>query len=186
MKRKGSDFLSFFGAGVTGHQTVTAGPEGWVVDFRIGTVEAPFTAWVGGRDVPALTPGHRWVYAVPREGLQTALVTLDPQDHPVWVYADVIAGSGTDDRGFPWTDDMYLDLTALCAAQPGGMWHVTRAAVIDTEDLEDALRRGRVTFEEAVAAWQAARRGLAELENGTLAPLKLVRAYLAGAAASPP
>lgn len=120
MKRKGSDFLGFFG-GVTGNQTITANSAGWIVDFVIATVANTLSEKVAGREVPSLWPGFRWIYWVPREDYHTALLFLDEIGHPLWCYFDIICGSGEDELGFPWTDAAYLDIVALCEVRKNGM-----------------------------------------------------------------
>ena len=174
MKRKGSDFLGFF-PGVTGTQRVSTWEDGWLVDFQIGDTPQRLTQRVGGREVASLSPGHRWLYWVPRGGESTCLVFLDDRDRPVWCYADVIAGSGMDERGFPWTDDVYLDVVALCEVRDG-RWVSHSAEIIDRHDLAQALALSAISRERANWAEAVAESVRAALTSSTYAPLERIEA----------
>lgn len=179
MKRKDSHFLDFFGSrGVTGEQTLTALPAGWIVDFRVLDVPEPVWEVVCGQQVPSLVVGARWVYWIPRSGHHTLLVFLNASNEPQWFYADVIETSGLDDSGYPWTDDLYLDVVALGAVTPDNSWLITDTEIIDMDELDAALSEGKVTQTQFDLAWAEARRVESMLRENAFPPLDVVQAHL--------
>lgn len=127
-----------------------------------------------------MVAGFRWLYWVPKEGHHTFLVFLNGAGQPEWFYADVIAKAGIDEAGIPWTDDLYLDVVALCEVLPDGRWRTIEAEIIDQDDLEWALKTGKITPEQHAFAWAEANAVQHALEAQAFAPLDVVRAYLTG------
>lgn len=186
MKRKGTSFLDFFGRqGVKGVQRVCTYAEGWIVDFKPQDIPNPVWEAVCGRQVPSLVEGMRWVYWIPMQGNHTLLVFLTDNNQPVWFYSDVIAGSGIDAEGLPWTDDLYLDVVAIAAENSESLWYVTDTEIIDKDELEEALQTGKVTPEQYAMAWAEARQLEKDLRQNTFPPLDIIRAYVSGTRLAP-
>lgn len=173
MKRKGSDYLGFF-PGVRGTQGVRSLPGAWLVDLRLHEVPEPRSQVVCGRVCGSLVAGFRWLYFVPHDARHALLAILNADGQPEWLYIDVCAGSGLDEQGQPYVDDLYLDVVALCTPD----WRVTDTEIIDADELEAALGAGLVTSEQATFAWAEARAVQAALRAGTFAPLETVRGAL--------
>lgn len=177
MKRKGSDFAGFFSSVVATQQVTNLG-EGWIIDFRIQDTPDHVTERVAGQEVASLWPGYRWLYWVPKHDESTCLVFLNAQGHPVWCYADVIAGVSVDERGYPSTDDAYLDVVALCSVDDG-RWTSREAEVIDHDDLSQALMSGTITAREAGRAEEVALAVQTALNQSRYGPLERLRAWAA-------
>ncbi|WP_272976512.1 DUF402 domain-containing protein [Deinococcus geothermalis] len=178
MKRKVFDLRAW--PRVARHtQTVTAVPGYVIVDFTAHEVTRPLDVSFGDRTLRILDDGYRWVRVHPTGTGQGALgdaltVQLNAAGQPQQLYVDIHAGEGVGEGGFPWTDDLYLDVIADWQAG----WRAGETHVIDGEELAEAVRAGRVTPELAQAAWAHARQVEEALRAGTYAPLGVVRAYL--------
>lgn len=178
MKRKGSDFAGFFSV-ATGTQQVIDLGDSWVIDFQIDYTPESLRQQIAGRDVASLHSGYRWLYWVPKRGESTCLVFLDEKGKPVWCYADVIAGVGMDERGYPWTDDVYLDVVALCEVEDG-KWVSQSAEIIDRDDLTRALTFDRITAAEAKHAEDVASSVQAALNHSSFTPLQRLEEFAGG------
>lgn len=179
MKHKRADYRNWHRVEPgTGEQTRLELPGGWLVDYRAGQVLKPLHVPVCGQQRTILDTGYRWVHYAPRDRQHALTVHLDPAGVPQQLYVDICAGSGVDADGWPYTDDLYLDVIALCEVQPGGRWHVTETEIIDIHELEDAVRGGEVTPAQADLAWAEARAVQAALLAQTFGPVEVVRGYL--------
>lgn len=181
MKRKVFDLRAWTRA--TRHsQTVTRIPGFVIVDFTAHEVARVQDVAFGERTLRILGDGYRWVRVHPTgEGAATentigdALTAmLDASGQPAQLYVDIHAGEGVSDDGFPWHDDLYLDVIADW--QPG--WRVSETHIIDADDLEGAVRAGLVTPQMAEAAWAHARKVEEELREGRYGPVRVLRGYL--------
>ncbi|MDP9371397.1 MAG: DUF402 domain-containing protein [Chloroflexota bacterium] len=112
--------------------------------------------------------GFSWLQHFPADARHT-LTTMFDADHKVvqW-YVDICKGHGVDEQGIPWFDDLYLDIAAL----PSG-----EVYLLDADELEEALREGRVSREDYDFAWREARRLLAAIERDELPLLRLSEAH---------
>lgn len=178
MKRKVFDLRPW--ARVARHtQTVTAVPGHVIVDFTAHEVARTLDVPFGERSVRILDDGHRWVRVHPTGTGEGALgdaltVMLNAVGQPEQLYVDIHAGEGVGADGFPWIDDLYLDVIADW--QPG--WRVTETHIIDGDELAEAVAAGLVSPTLAGAAWARARQVEEALRLGTYPPLHVVRAYL--------
>ncbi|MEF2278098.1 DUF402 domain-containing protein [Deinococcus sp. YIM 134068] len=178
MKRKTFDLRPWSRA--TRHsQTVTHIPGFVIVDFIAHEVARVQDVTFGERTLRILADGYRWVRVHPTgvgEGVMGDALTvmLDASGQPAQLYVDIHAGEGLGEDGFPWHDDLYLDVIADW--QPG--WRVSETHIIDADDLEEAVRAGQVTPEMAEAAWAHARKVEQELRERRYGPLEVVRRYL--------
>ncbi|GAA5512228.1 hypothetical protein Dcar01_00942 [Deinococcus carri] len=175
MKRKGNDYVAWFGSG---EQQVLRVPNGWLVEYRPGKVETPLDVTLLGQTVRVLDSGYRWVDVVPDTGHHALKVQMDGQGVPRQLYVDIFRESGLDAAGVPWVNDLYLDVVALCQVLPDGRWQVTAAEIIDVDELEEALAAGRVTPREAALAWEQAQAAQAALLAQAFPLLEVVRQYV--------
>lgn len=177
MKRKRFDRRHWPRA-LSGDQTTLSLPGGLIVDYRAGQVTAPKRVSVAGRALCILDSGYRWVHYAPSREKHALTVQLDAAGRVQQLYVDVSEAVGVDPDGLPWIDDLYLDVVGLVDVQSDGRWQVTTTEVIDQDELEAALRSGRVTPEQHALAWAEARRVLAALHAQSFGPLAVVRRYL--------
>lgn len=162
----------------TGQQTGGPYARGWVSDFTAGSVLKPLVVTVCGERRPILQDGFCWVqYLEP--GTHNALtVHLDSAGVPQQLYVDIGQTTGLDADAIAYIDDLYLDVTAVCEVQPDGHWRVTRAEIIDIDELEEALKAGHVSSEQYALAWAEARAVEVALLEQRFEPVNVIRAYL--------
>ncbi|WP_051517242.1 DUF402 domain-containing protein [Deinococcus phoenicis] len=178
MKRKGNDYAAWFGVG---EQQVIKVPGGSIVDYRPGMVETPLDVTILGQTVRVLASGYRWVDFIPTAGHHALKVQMNEWGVPLQLYVDVFRESGIDGNGVPWINDLYLDVVALCEVRLDGEWHVTKAEIIDADELEDALAEGRVSQGDAELSWEQARVAEAALREQNFALVEVIRQYVRGA-----
>ncbi|MDR6217173.1 DUF402 domain-containing protein [Deinococcus soli (ex Cha et al. 2016)] len=181
MKRKVFDLSGW--ARVTRHtQTVLHVPGHVIVDFVAHDVIRPLDVPIPGRDGlrRILGSGYRWVRAHPTTGEGTPgsalTIQLDPTGRPVQYYIDLHGGEGWHDSGHPWHDDLYLDVTGHPAEHDP--WTVAATAIIDGDELDDAVTQGLVTPAQADATWTHARHVETQLQTGTYPPVHVLKRYL--------
>ncbi|WP_420597403.1 DUF402 domain-containing protein [Deinococcus sp.] len=177
MKRKRFDRRNWQRVVGGGDQTTLALPGGLIVDYRAVEVITPLEVPFAGRTLRILDSGYRWVSYVPFKARHALTVQLDALGHLQQLYVDVGETTGIDDDGLPWIDDLYLDVVGV-ATPSAESWMVSETEVLDEDELDDALRLGRVTPPQYQIAWAEARAVLAALETQQFAPLDVVRRYL--------
>lgn len=149
-------------------------PTGTLVDVLALQVAQPKWVTLGGKELCILDTGYRWVHYAPHAAQHALTVQLDADGVPVQFYVDVTEGSGLDDEGLPWLDDLYLDIVARVTPD----WQVTATEIIDQDELEAALQTGIITRAQYDLAWAEARRVETALQAGTFSPVAVVRRYL--------
>jgi predicted RNA-binding protein associated with RNAse of E/G family len=112
--------------------------------------------------------GYALLQHYPDGARHVLLTVFDATGQPVLWYFDVVAGHGLDERGVPWFDDLYLDLTLL----PSG-----RIDLLDADELDRALARGLVTPEQHAEAHAEAARLRHTLVAGDLPLLRLAEEH---------
>ncbi len=108
--------------------------------------------------------GFLWTQHFP-QGTNYALTTaFDASGQVVQWYIDICKRHGVNEQGIPWYDDLYLDITIF----PSG-----EVEILDADELEEALREGKVSQEDYDLAWHETHRILQEIERGTFPLFKL-------------
>ena len=130
----------------------------------------PFYSLVDDQPCCVAATGYSWLQHFPTGAHHTVTTMFDPDGNVVQWYIDVCRQHGVDVDGVPWFDDLYLDIVV----SPAGT-----IRLLDTEELEDAVRRGLVPPAEYTLAWREARRLQAAIEQGTLPLLALSVAHRA-------
>ncbi|WP_407539149.1 DUF402 domain-containing protein [Deinococcus radiomollis] len=181
MKRKVFD-LSGWTRADSHVQTVTHLPGYVIVDFRAGPVSRPLDLFSFGRVFRLLDTGYRWLRVHPHgagEGVMGHALTvqLNAQGVPIQLYIDIHGGEGVTASGFPWHDDLYLDV--LCQVESLS-WKVVGVEYIDQDELQEAFENGLVGAGQVAASYAEADRVRASLLAGTFSPLLVARTYLAG------
>ena len=120
-------------------------------------VDTPLVRSIRGRQTTLVDRGYAWLQYYLTGSDFSAVATIDPQGNLVQWYLDVISGMGINGDGYPWYDDLYLDVIAT----PEG-W----VEIIDGEDLDAALVNGVIDQRLYGQAWRSAERLAGELQRG--------------------
>ncbi|WP_424951831.1 DUF402 domain-containing protein [Deinococcus sp.] len=179
MKRKTFD-LSGWARAESHTQTVSQMGGHIIVDFRAGRVSRPYDVHAFGETQRVLDSGYRWLRIHPHgagEGVMGHALTvqLDGVGAPVQLYIDIHGGEGVTKSGFPWHDDLYLDVLGRIDPES---WVVAGTELIDQDELQEALDAGRVSTEQFRASHAEAERVRAALMAGTFGPVLVARVYL--------
>ncbi|WP_189006512.1 DUF402 domain-containing protein [Deinococcus malanensis] len=182
MKRKVHD-LRAWSRSARHEQLVLHLPGHVIVDYTAHEVVRPLDVPFGGRVIRVLDHGYRWVRVHPTGsggGVMGDALTaqLDGDGLPRQLYVDVHGGEGVGEDGLPWIDDLYLDVIGNWVVGPECPGRVTETHIIDGDELEDAVRDGRMTAAQAEATWAHARAVESALCAGTYPPLAVLRRYL--------
>jgi len=113
--------------------------------------------------------GYQWLSICTKGAQHIVTAHCDAEGEPVHLYIDVVVSWGFDANGFPYFDDLYLDVIAL----PGGWFEV-----IDGDELEAALKARVISRAQYEGAWREAESVSTALEDGAFAPMEDVRRYL--------
>ena len=174
MKRKYSDrgaWARILARRYTQSRVATPDFEGIVTLLCMDAVTEPLDVLVRGDCVRIVDVGYSWVqHFSARPGDEHfALTTMfDVAVEVVEWYFDIVRRHGLDQRGIPWYDDLYLDVIAT----PDG-----NIDLLDADELDEALRLGKVTREEHALAWREARRLVSLLEANALSLPALASAH---------
>lgn len=125
------------------------GLTGFVSLLQMDRVRTPLIKKIHGEPVTIAGDGYAWVQYFLEGRDYSAVATLDPNGKLVQWYVDVISRMGLDERGWPWYDDLYLDVVSV----PRG-W----VEIIDGDDLNLALKNGAISGELYTQAWASAKR----------------------------
>jgi predicted RNA-binding protein associated with RNAse of E/G family len=128
---------------------------GYVSLLHIDEISEPLSVTFGGEQVCIADRGYDWLQHFPDGEHHVLLAAFDEQGELVQWYIDVISGSGVDERGIPWYDDLYLDIVIA----PSG-----ECLLLDVDELDEALRQSQVTKELYDLAWREASKLLTILE----------------------
>lgn len=128
---------------------------GYVSLLRIDAMTEPLYALFGQQRVRIADRGYDWVQHFPDGARYALLSAFDERGELVQWYIDVIGQLGLDERGIPWWEDLYLDIVI----SPTG-----EALLVDVDELDEALRQGKVTDMQYDCAWREASTLLTALE----------------------
>jgi uncharacterized protein len=118
----------------------------------------PLVKTINGNELMLVGKDFSWLQYYPLGKDFSAVATFDPVGQLVQWYVDVISAMGVDEAGWPWYDDLYLDVVAT----PEG-W----VEIIDGDDLDDALINGVITKTWHDQAWKTADRLADEFRTNT-------------------
>lgn len=137
-----------------------------LVELEALEVREPLIVACCGKRLTIMDVGYRWLTLLEAGAQHVTTLHCDAAGRLVQVYVDIVEGWTFGTEGFPGYNDMYLDVIAL----PNGC-----SEIIDGEELEEALRKGRVTQAQYERAWVEAREVHQAIRAGTFAPLNWVR-----------
>ena len=125
--------------------------------IRIDALTAPAYGSLGAGKYVIADAGWHWLGWM-RPDFPWALTAMrDSEGNWTQWYFDIVSGMGRDVDGRGWFEDCWLDIVVL----PDGS-----AVLLDEDELEEALRTGEVTPEQAEAARRAAGELLAAFPGG--------------------
>lgn len=129
---------------------------GYVVLLRLDQVSEPFFVNFGQERVCIADRGYDWVQHFPDGEHFVLLSAFNEHGELVQWYIDIVESMGVDERGIPWYQDLYLDIVVA----PNG-----ETLLLDVDELDDALRQGKITSGQYNFAWQQASALLDALET---------------------
>lgn len=119
----------------------------------------PLHAQADEQRVCLVDRGYTWLRHFPDGAHYTLLTAFDENGELVEWYIDVVGRVGIDDHGIPWYEDLYLDIVVSPAGE---------TLLLDSDELDEALRLGEVTQSEYSFAWREASTLLDALEADML------------------
>ena len=132
---------------------------GTVTLFQILAVHEPLWMPLGGQTICIADAGYGWLQHFPASANHAVTTMFDASGQVVQWYIDICKAHGSDERGIPWYDDLYLDIMLA----PGGA-----PELLDADELDAALAAGSITQDDWALAWREARQVLALLDSGPL------------------
>lgn len=129
---------------------------GYVTLLRLDDVREPWWVRFGQERVCIADRGYDWVQHFPDGLPYVLLAAFDERGELVQWYIDIVGGTGVDERGVPWYEDLYLDIVV----SPTG-----ETLLLDVDELDAALRQGDVTRDQYDFAWRQASVVLDALED---------------------
>jgi predicted RNA-binding protein associated with RNAse of E/G family len=129
---------------------------GYVTLLRLDRVSTPLSVNFGQERVCIADHGYDWVQHFPDGEHFVLLSAFDKHGELVQWYIDIVESMGIDERGVPWYHDLYLDIVVA----PNG-----ETQLLDVDELDEALRQGKITSGQYNFAWQQASALLDALET---------------------
>jgi uncharacterized protein len=121
---------------------------GTVTLLQILSVHEPLWKPLGGQTICIADAGYGWMQHFPTHANHTVTTMFDASGQVVQWYIDICKAHGSDERGIPWYDDIYLDIMLA----PGGA-----PELLDADELDAALAAGSITQDDWALAWREAR-----------------------------
>ena len=121
---------------------------GYVTLLEWTEFDSPLLVEYGEESFCIADAGHQWLQHFPRGKRHAVTTMFDETGRVVQWYIDICKVQGVDQRGVPYLDDLYLDVTVL----PDGRVHL-----LDENELDDALHNGDITLSDHALAHDEAR-----------------------------
>ena len=136
------------------------GMNGYISLLRMEQVQSPLIKTIHGKPTTIIGDGFSWLQYYLTGSDYSAVATFNQAGKLVQWYLDVISAMGVDETGYPWYDDLYLDVVAT----PDG-W----VEIIDGDDLDVALHNKAIDQRMHDQAWRTAGRLAGELRRDEFA-----------------
>ncbi len=130
---------------------------GLVTYYHIHKLRDPLMKAYKGKKLCLADENYLWLQHFPARERFVVTTMFDDKGHVVQWYIDICRKQGTTDQGVPWFDDLYLDIVVL----PSG-----EVMLLDEDELEDAVKSGEITRNEAEDATEIANKLMALIEAG--------------------
>ncbi len=131
--------------------------KGYVSLFCIDEVREPLWMKLSGEDVCLANKGYSWLQHFPQGTRYTITTIFDAQGEFVRWYIDICKQHSIDENGILWYDDLYLDLDVSADGE---------IDLLDVDELDDALRDGKISSLEYELAWREASSLMTTIEEG--------------------
>jgi len=141
---------------------------GYISLFCIDAVREPLWINLSGQDVCLADKGYLWLQHFPRDAHYALTTVFDAQGAIVRWYIDICKQQYLDEHGVLWYLDLYLDLDISPDYE---------VALLDVDELDDALRDGGVTPLEYELAWREANSLMTVIEEDMFSLLWLCEAH---------
>lgn len=122
--------------------------DGHLTLYVIHQVREPLYVPVCGHTTCIADAGYSWLQQIPSVHNYVVTTMFDASGQIVQWYIDIRSGMGVGKDGVPWFEDLYLDLVV----SPNG-----NLALLDADELQDALDIGIIDQALYDQAWQEAR-----------------------------
>ena len=172
MKRKRADradWRRILKKRFSGMQLTTPAFTGAVTLLQIDEVREPLVITLQGKRECIADEGYSWLQHFPVGTRYTLTTMFDAQGDLIQWYIDICKQHGIDSDDVPWYDDLYLDIAMLPTGEP---------LLLDVEELDEALRQGKITPTEYDFAWREADTILAAIEADLFPLLWIVEEHL--------
>lgn len=113
--------------------------------------------------------GYQWLFICEEGAHHIAVAHCNTEGEPVHWYIDVIEAWHVDENGFPYFDDLFLDVVAL----PNG-----QVEIIDRDELEAALEARAISRAQYELAWREPEAVTAAIKNQSFNPVQLTRHFM--------
>ncbi|MGE7978563.1 DUF402 domain-containing protein [Psychrobacillus sp. NPDC093200] len=132
-------------------------------------VEIGEPLWVNydSQKICIVDDGYMWLQQYPNEENYTVTTMFNHNGEVVQWYIDICYRHGVDYNG-PWWDDLFLDIIVL----PSGDYYL-----IDEDELEEALLKGQINYQQYNHAKQTADKIMDELKENKFDILKQSKAH---------
>jgi len=117
--------------------------------IRIRDITSPLIVDCAGQPVKIAEKDYSWIQIAQKGAFWWLTAMFDEQDHLIELYFDITAGNLFTDPENPTFRDMYLDLVL----RPDGV-----VALLDEDELDEALEKQEITQEEYKQTLSACRR----------------------------
>jgi predicted RNA-binding protein associated with RNAse of E/G family len=113
--------------------------------------------------------GYQWLYICNPSDPFCVTSQFNEKNKLVQWYIDVLANWHYDKEGFPYFDDLYLDVVASS---------IKSVEIQDANELDEALLKKDIHQTQYDFAWQTARTIVTAIEADRFEPIKMSQAWL--------
>lgn len=147
----------------------TIGFSGYVALYEMLKVKEPLYKQYDGNRLCIVSDGYKWLQHFPECAHYVLTSMYDDCGRIIQWYVDICKSQGITEKGVPWYDDLYLDLTLL----PSG-----KIFILDEEELKDALGQGIISQDDYDLAWRTAEQVMDEFRKGSFDLMLLAEKHL--------
>ncbi len=130
---------------------------------QIEQMTSPISRMACGKKTVVMDKDYAILEYTPIDEKFNVRVFINSQNRILGYYFDITQGNYLDEDSVPYYDDAYLDVT--CSVLPtGDLYHV---ATDDEDELDEALREGKITQQAYDEIWATTKALINTLENNT-------------------
>jgi predicted RNA-binding protein associated with RNAse of E/G family len=132
-------------------------------------VREPLSVSCCGQQIKIMDVGYQWLSICEKGARHIVTAHCNAEGKPVHWYTDIIDSWGVGEDGFPYFDNLYLDVIAL----PGG-----QVEIIDGDELEAALEARIISRTQYELVWREAEAVTAAIKVQSFRPVQLTRHFM--------